>query len=335
MTKREQVANLTVVVVPFVGFLASLYLLWNSYVTPMDLLILVCGYALTIVGIGVGFHRLLTHRSFATYRPIRYALAVLGTAAVEGPLISWVADHRKHHSFSDRDGDPHSPHVGRGGGSGFGDALAGLWHAHVGWFLSGNARADRQRYAPDLLADRGMMLISRLFGPIAAISLLVPFAVGYGIRGTVAAGLEALFWGGLTRIFLFHHVTWSINSVCHFFGSRRFETKDESRNVWWLALASGGESWHNNHHAFPTSARHGLGRWEFDLNALAIVALERLGLAWDVVRIPPERLRRREEAAVAGFPSTVAPAGSPPARLTSLDRAGTCQTLEEISERVV
>jgi stearoyl-CoA desaturase (Delta-9 desaturase) len=278
--------------VPFAGFLASVYLLWGSYVTGRDLVVLAVAYALTCLGISIGYHRLLTHRAFQTYRPIRYGLAILGSMAVEGPPIRWVADHRKHHNFSDREGDPHSPHVGRG--PRVRDKIAGLWHAHVGWLFTNVGAADERRYAKDLVADRGMLLISRLFVVWVLLSLLLPFGVGWAWGGTFGAGLQAMFWGGLIRIFALHHVTWSVNSICHFIGRRRFQVKDESRNVWWLAPFSLGESWHHNHHAFPSSAFHGLKPWEIDASGLVIRALAALGLVWQVVKIPPELQAKRE-----------------------------------------
>ena len=292
---QRKLVNLGGVTIPFVGFLASLFLLWGSFVTWRDIAILAVGYVLTCLGISVGYHRLLTHRAFQTYRPMRYALAALGSMAVEGPPIRWVADHRKHHNFSDREGDPHSPHVGRG--PRVRDKLAGLWHAHIGWLFTNVGASDPGRYAKDLVADRGMRVISSLFPLFVVLSLALPFAAGYALGGTFGAALQALFWGGVIRIFLLHHTTWSVNSICHFVGRRRFQVKDESRNVWWLAPLSLGESWHHNHHAFPSSAFHGLRPWEVDVAGLVIRALERLGLAWQVVRIPPELQARREAAA--------------------------------------
>ena len=215
--------------------------------------------------------------------------------AVQGPVIRWVSDHRKHHSFADREGDPHSPHAGFG--PGLRGKIAGLWHAHVGWLFRNVGRAEWTKYAKDLLADRGMVLISRTFGLWVAVSLALPFAVGWLWGGTFGAGLQALFWGGVIRIFLLHHITWSVNSVCHFFGSRRFRVKDESRNVWWLSWISLGESWHHNHHAFPSSAFHGLKPWELDLGGLMIRLMRRLGLAWKVVQPTVDMQRRREIAA--------------------------------------
>ena len=291
MSPVQKSANLLGVAIPFCGFLASIALLWGSYVTWRDMIILAVGYFLTCLGISIGFHRLFTHRSYETYRPIRYGLAVLGTMAVEGNVITWVADHRKHHNFSDEEGDPHSPHVGHG--DGIRGALTGLWHAHVGWLWGDDGHADEQRYAKDLLRDPGLVLIARLFFPLAVVSLAIPFFVGWAWGGTLGAGLQALFWGGVIRVFLLHHVTWSVNSVCHFFGRRRFNVSDESRNVWWLAPFSLGEAWHHNHHAFPSSAFHGLKPWEVDVSGWIIAGLHKLGLAWKVVRISPELQSRK------------------------------------------
>jgi stearoyl-CoA desaturase (Delta-9 desaturase) len=287
MTKIEKTANLGAVVVPFLATLAAIALLWNRLVSPADLAIAVAMYLLTAIGITVGFHRLLTHRSFQTSKPIEYVFAVLGSMAVQGPVISWVADHRKHHAHTDEEGDPHSPHVGHG--DGVGGVLSGLWHAHSGWLMSTQGRADWKRYAPDLYEDRGMRLIGRRFAALVLLSLAIPALAGYLLSGTLAGAATGLLWGGLVRIFFVHHITWSVNSVCHFLGSRRFKTEDRSTNVFWLSLPSLGESWHHNHHAFPRSAVHGLKRWELDPSALVISTMEKLGLAWNVVRIPPER----------------------------------------------
>ena len=290
MSRADRIANLLAVVVPFVAFAAALVLLWDRAVGPLDLGILVVMYVLSGLGVTVGFHRLLTHRAFETYRPLKYLLAVLGSLSVQGPVIHWVADHRKHHAHTDEEGDPHSPHIGHGAG------LRGLLHAHVGWLFETVGQADARRYAPELLEDPGMRRISRSFELIVLASLALPFALGLAFGGTLQAALTALLWGGLVRIFLLHHVTWSINSVCHFFGRRRFATDDESTNVFWLALPSLGESWHHNHHAFPRAAQHGLRRWELDPSGAAIALFERLGLAWNVVRIAPARQRQREAA---------------------------------------
>ncbi len=288
MSKAQRYTNFVAVVLPFAAFLAALVLLWNRAVGPADLAILAAMYLVTALGVTVGFHRLLTHRSFQTHKPVEYALAIAGSMAVQGPVIDWVADHRKHHAHTDADGDPHSPHVGHGSG------LAGLWHAHVGWLFDSNGQADRRKYAPDLMDDRGMRWINRHFLLFVGLSLLLPFAAGWAVTGSlVGGGLTALLWGGLVRIFFVHHITWSINSICHFHGARRFATDDHSTNVWWLSLASLGESWHHNHRAFPRSAFHGLRRWELDPSAVVIRAMKRLGLAWNVVQITPERQEQK------------------------------------------
>jgi stearoyl-CoA desaturase (Delta-9 desaturase) len=291
MTRTERISNLGAVVVPFAATLAAIPLLWNRVVGGTDLAILAGMYVVTALGVTVGFHRMLTHRSFQTSKPLEYGFAALGSMAVQGPVIGWVADHRKHHAHTDVEGDPHSPHVRHG--DGIGAVLRGLWHAHVGWLLVEQGRADWHKYAPDLYEDRGMRFLSRHFLALVVASLAIPALAGYLVTGTLAGATTGLLWGGLVRIFFVHHITWSVNSVCHFLGTRRFETDDESRNVFWLALPSLGESWHHNHHAFPRSAVHGLRRWELDPSALVIRALERLGLAWNVVRIAPERQRQR------------------------------------------
>jgi stearoyl-CoA desaturase (Delta-9 desaturase) len=248
-------------------------------------------YMATGLGITVGFHRYFTHRSFKTSKPARAVLAVLGSAAIEGPVISWVADHRKHHTFADQEGDPHSPHVDHG--VGWRGAFKGLLHAHVGWLFIHTQRGLRRRYARDLIDDPIVSFVDRKFVFWAVGGLLMAFALGWVIGGSLYAGLTGLLWGGAVRMLVVHHVTFSINSLCHFFGRRRFETDDESRNLLWLAPLSFGESWHNNHHAFPTSAEHGLRRWELDPSALLIRALEKVGLVWDVVRVDRERQERR------------------------------------------
>jgi len=291
MNSTEKAANLGAVVIPFLATLAAIVLLWNRFVSVTDLAIAAVMYLATAIGITVGFHRLLTHRSFQTSKPLEYTFAVLGSMAVQGPVISWVADHRKHHAHTDSEGDPHSPHVGHS--AGLRGVAAGLWHAHAGWLMSTQGRADWKRYAADLDEDRGMRFIARQFVPLVLLTLLLPALAGYVATGTVAGATTGLLWGGLVRIFFVHHVTWSVNSVCHYFGTRRFLTEDRSTNVFWLALPSLGESWHHNHHAFPRSAVHGLKRWEIDPSALIIAALERVGLAWNVVRIPPERQAQR------------------------------------------
>jgi stearoyl-CoA desaturase (delta-9 desaturase) len=276
-----------VTAVPFLCLGLVGWQLWERFLGWSDLLVFAIMYVLTGLGVTVGFHRLFTHRAFKTTRTVRAILAVLGSAAIEGPVISWVADHRKHHAFSDRPGDPHSPHVDHG--VGWRGALKGLLHAHLGWLFLHTHRGRRSRYAPDLIADPVVSRIDRTFVIWALGGLGAAFGLGVAIGGTVAAGLTALLWGGGVRMLVVHHVTYSINSLCHFFGRQRFKTPDESRNLAWLSLFTFGEAWHNNHHAFPTSFRHGMTRWQLDPSAGVIWLLEKCGLAWDVVRISPER----------------------------------------------
>ena len=279
----DRVANLAVMVLPLGLIGLAAWLTWGGALRWADLLVLAITYLLTGMGITVGFHRLLTHRSFKTSPALRGLLAALGSAAVEGPVIEWVANHRKHHQFSDAPGDPHSPHVDHA--SGWRGALGGLFHAHVGWILGGDALADEQHYAKDLLADPVVRFVDRTFVLWVLLGLAFPFGLGVALTGSIVGGLAALLWGGAVRMFLLHHATFSINSLCHFFGRRSFATSDESRNLLWLAPFSFGEAWHNNHHAFPTSAFHGMGRRELDISGFVIAALERCGLVWDVQRI--------------------------------------------------
>jgi stearoyl-CoA desaturase (Delta-9 desaturase) len=287
---RDRIITAVVTVTPFLALIAVGWQTWADLLHWSDIAVFVIMYLATGLGVTVGFHRYLTHRSFATSRPMRAVLAILGSAAIEGPVISWVADHRKHHRFSDREGDPHSPHVGHEGG--WRGALAGLAHAHMGWLFIHTQRAARRRYAPDLLKDPIVSFVDRTFLVWALGGLAASFLLGWAIGGTILAALTGLLWGGGVRMLVVHHVTYSINSLCHYFGRRRYATPDHSRNLLWLAPLSFGESWHNNHHAFPTSAFHGLRRWEVDPSALVIRALEAAGLVWDVVRVDPARQAR-------------------------------------------
>jgi stearoyl-CoA desaturase (Delta-9 desaturase) len=283
----DRVANVVVMIVP-VGLVGvAAWLAWGGALRWADLVVLALTYLLTGFGVTVGFHRLFTHRSFRTSPAMRGLLAALGSAAVEGPVIEWVANHRKHHRFSDQPGDPHSPHLDHG--SGWRGALAGLYHAHVGWIFSGEGLAGRERYAKDLLTDPVVSFIDRTFLVWVFAGLALPFGLGVALTGSLVGGLTGLLWGGAVRMFFLHHATFSINSLCHFFGRGTFATGDQSRNLAWLALPTFGEAWHNNHHAFPTSARHGLRWWQLDPSAWLIAAMERVGLVWDVVRITPER----------------------------------------------
>ena len=283
-----------ITVAPIIGLGIAGWQLWGSWLHASDLVVLAIMYPLTVLGITVGFHRLFTHRSFEATPGVRRTFGILGSMAIEGPVISWVADHRKHHAFSDLEGDPHSPH---GHGDDLRGKLAGFFHAHVGWIFKHDQRGSHDRYAPDLQADPVVAWVHRTFLVWALVGLALPFALGWAIGGSLATALTGLLWGGAVRMFLMHHVTYSINSICHVFGRRDYETGDRSGNVGWLSLLSMGESWHNNHHAFPTSAHHGLRRHQVDISALVIRGLEKLGLVWDVKRPTEERLATKRAAA--------------------------------------
>jgi stearoyl-CoA desaturase (Delta-9 desaturase) len=284
--RRKRVAHLFNLTLPLAAFVAALLLLWNHAVGLTDLALLCTLYVATGLGVTVGFHRYFTHRSFATSRPMEYTLAVLGSLALEGSVIDWVADHRKHHAHTDREGDPHSPHL-------HDSPLRSLWHAHIGWVFRDQGRADERRYAAELLEDPGIRRLDRAFPAFIALTLALPFLAGWALAGTLAGALTGLLWGGLVRVFLVHHAIFAVNSIGHYFGRRRFRTDDHSTNVFWLAPFSLGESWHHNHHAFPRSAMHGMRWYELDISGLVIAGLERLGLVWNVVRIAPERQRQK------------------------------------------
>jgi stearoyl-CoA desaturase (delta-9 desaturase) len=298
MTLRHKLANLIGVPLPLIGVIVAIVLLWHRAIGPLELGLMAGMYVVTCLGVTLGYHRMFTHRAFESSRAFRAIVAAFGSMAVEGSVITWVADHRKHHAYTDHEGDPHSPHLH---GPGFWGAVRGLWHAHMGWLFESVGCAERERFAPDLLKDRLMRVMDRLFWVFVVVGFAIPFAIGWLIGGSLGAALTALLWGGFVRVFLLHHVTWSINSVCHFFGRRRFDTGDESRNVFWLAPLSMGEAWHHNHHAFPTSALHGLRPLErlADPTGLLILLLERIGLVWNVVRVSPERQRAKLRGATS------------------------------------
>jgi stearoyl-CoA desaturase (delta-9 desaturase) len=264
---------LVVVVAPFLATLFAIVQLWQWAVTWQDLVLLLVMYAPISLGVTAGFHRMLTHRSFHAHPVVRAIILILGSMAVEGTAITWAANHLKHHALADKDGDPHSP-------------VDGLFHAHLGWLFTTDD-ADPNVYCRHLLRDPVVVFVDRTFLVWVVLSLLIPYAIG---------GWTGLLWGGLVRMFYVHHVTWSVNSVCHTFGRRPFETTDLSRNQWVVGLLAFGEGWHNNHHAFPRSAIHGLDRWQFDASAWLITSLERLGLVRDVQRIAPEVIARKRLA---------------------------------------
>jgi stearoyl-CoA desaturase (Delta-9 desaturase) len=277
-------------VVPLVGLVVAIVGLWGWGITRLDLGLLVGGHLLTTLGITLGFHRMLTHRGMSAPAAVRSILAILGTMAMQGPVLKWCAEHRRHHAYADRVGDPHSPHLQEG--SGVRATLQGLWFAHVGWMFE-PIRTDPDEWAPDLVGDPVLRVVDRLYLPIIVASLGLPAVIGWAVTGTAAGSLRAFVWGGLVRILVQLHTTWSINSICHVFGARTYDSRDRATNVWWLSVLSLGESWHNNHHAFPSSARHGLDRFQLDPTAAVIDVMERLRLVTDVRRATPRQRDRR------------------------------------------
>lgn len=283
---KVRVVNLVTVLIPFVGLIAAISLLWGVAFNWIYLALLGGMYALTAVGVTVGYHRYFTHRSFKTSRPVAAVLAALGSMAVEGPVIQWAAVHRRHHQHSDDHDDPHSPHAH---GEGLRNMLQGFVHAHFGWLFRAPA-SDLARYTKDLRKERLIRWMSRMFPVWVLLGLLIPTAIaGVVTQSWTGAGLGFL-WGGLVRVFLVHHVTWSVNSICHIWGSRPFRSHDQSRNNIIVGVLGLGEGWHNNHHAFPTSARHGLRWWQLDISYLIIQGMALVGLASDVRLPSPERV---------------------------------------------
>ena len=290
-SRISQVVTLIAVVVPPLGVFAAMGLLWNVAFHWSDLAILAGLYVLCAFGTTIGFHRYFTHKGFEAGTPVKATLAILGCMTMQGPLTQWVTEHRKHHALSDREGDPHSPHVGHGDGA-LG-ALRGFVHAHVGWMFTNLGMEQGREYGKDLYEDRLLRAIDRMYLLWVVATLGIPFLIGYAVGGTWQRGLEALVWGGLIRIFLYQHATFSVNSICHMFGHQDYRSRDEARNNWLVALLVFGEGWHNNHHAVPASARHGLHRSQIDVSWLVIRGMERLGLVWNV-KVPDTRqLERR------------------------------------------
>ena len=294
-TVREQTAlssrlvTLIAVLVPPAGLFCAGGLLWSVALRPLDLVLFAGLYLLTGLGITVGYHRLFTHHSFVAKTPLRITLAILGAMTLQGPVTQWVTDHRKHHARSDAPGDPHSPHLS---GPGLFGAVRGLLHAHVGWLFKTKGMERGEIYGRDLYEDSAIVLVDRLYLVWVLASVGLPFLIAYAITGSTSRGLEALVWAGLIRIFAFEHATFAVNSICHTFGRRRYELSDKSRNNLLVALLTFGEGWHNNHHAFPRSARHGLSRAEIDVSWLVIRAFSTLGLA-SGLRLPTPGQRRQ------------------------------------------
>jgi stearoyl-CoA desaturase (delta-9 desaturase) len=275
-------------IIPVVALVAAVMLTWGWGITLLDVVIATIAYFGTGLGVTVGFHRHFTHKSFKATRPMKVALAITGSLAFQGSIVSWVADHRRHHAFSDKEGDPHSPWLF---GTGPLALVRGFWHAHMGWLFDRD-KTNARRFAPDLLADRDVAAVDRQFVLLTVVSLGVPALLGGLLSWSWWGALTAFLWGGLVRVGLLHHVTWSINSICHMAGRRPFGTRDRSANVWWLAVLSFGESWHNLHHADPTCARHGVKRGQIDMSARLIWLFEKFGWVHSVRWPTPQRLER-------------------------------------------
>ncbi|WP_245540802.1 acyl-CoA desaturase [Patulibacter americanus] len=301
MSRATRWMNIFAVSLPFVGVLIAIVLLWNQAVTWFDIAMLVGLYLFSAFGVTIGYHRMLTHGAVQAKPWVKYLFVIAGSTAIEGPALIWAADHRKHHAHTDQEGDPHSPHVGGGEG------LRGLWHAHVGWLWSTEIeRGWPRKHTPDLLRDKGLVRISKAFPYIAIATLVVPFLAGWAYHGTLMGGLQTYIWAGLVKVFFIHHVTWSVNSICHFSGYRRFDVEDHSRNNPFLAILTLGESWHHNHHAFPRSASHGMRWYEVDLSALVIKAFVKVGLMSKPVYISRERQDAKRIGAQKAAPNAVA-----------------------------
>ncbi len=290
--RTQRRITLVLTALPVIGTALGIWQLWGSGIGSLDLILLLSFYAATGLGISVGFHRLFTHRSFRALRGVRIVLALFGSMAVQGSVVQWCATHRRHHAYADQYGDPHSPHLAQA--AGLRGVLLGLWHGHMGWLFAGQGESEPKEWVPDLLADRDIVRIGAAFPFTTLASFALPPLLALVITQSFGAALTAFIWGSLVRIFLLHHVTWSINSICHFYGNEAYKARDESRNVWALSPVSFGESWHNNHHAFPWSARLGLDRWQIDFGWYAIKGLAAAGLVQDV-KVPTrdQRAKRR------------------------------------------
>ncbi|SHG56464.1 acyl-CoA desaturase [Streptoalloteichus hindustanus] len=283
-----QVSVYLFVILPTLALVAAVPLAWGWGLGWVDVALFVAFYAISGLGVTVGYHRHFTHGSFKAKRALRVALAVAGSTAVQGSVVDWVADHRRHHAYSDKEGDPHSPWL-------FGSSpwalTKGFWHAHMGWLFERES-TNKERFAPDLVADRDIVAVDRLFVLWTALSLLLPGVLGGLITWTWWGALTGFFWAGLVRVAALHHITWSVNSICHMIGERPFASRDKAANFWPLAIVSFGEAWHNLHHADPTCARHGVLRGQIDISARTIWLFEKFGWVWNVRWPTPQRLAR-------------------------------------------
>lgn len=291
--KWQRRGMLAISIIPLLGIAFAAFQVWGWGLTGLDVALFLVFYTISGLGITVGFHRLLTHKSFDVPNWVRVGWATAGSMAIQGSAIDWVATHRRHHAYSDEEGDPHSPHLEAA--DGIKGILRGLWHAHMGWLFT-PAGTRKETWAPDLIDNPAIVLVNRAFPAIIIGTFALPALLGGLISMSWQGAVTGLIWGGLVRVFLLHHVTWSINSICHFYGTQPFKARDESRNNPWLSLLSFGESWHNAHHAFPASARHGLRWWEIDVSWLTIKGMDIVGLARNV-KLPSENQMARKRLA--------------------------------------
>lgn len=281
--RAQRAIALTVMVVPFVGTLVAFALALAHGVTTLDLALFFAMYFVSMFGVTAGFHRYFAHRSFRTSRWMQTLLVVLGSMTAQGPLLFWVATHRAHHALSDRPGDPHSPNLNGGGWRGF-------LYGHLGWML-GPLNASWAHYARDVLKERRLFTLHRLYPHWVLLGLMIPAVIGGVATESAYGALTGFLWGGMVRMFLAHHWSWCVGSVCHLVGRRPFQTRDRSGNVGVVALFAFGEGLQNNHHAFPSSALHALEWWEPDISGWTLLVLARLGLVWDL-KVPSAERRR-------------------------------------------
>ncbi len=286
---------LVTIIVPWIAFAGALVFFWGRGLSGLDLSLCLGFYAVTMLGITLGYHRLFTHRSFKCGSAVRTFLCIAGSMAAQGPIFFWTACHRRHHRHSDEAGDPHSPHHS---GSGLKGLLKGWWHSHIGWMFS-HEPENYVRLVPDLIRDRLLFTLNKYYLVWVIGGLILPGVIAIAFTGSFKAFLTAILWGGFVRVFLVHHSTWSINSVCHLFGASPYKTEDESRNNLVCAILTFGEGWHNNHHAFPTSARHGLAWWQADAVYGLIRVMSWVGLAWDIRLPSAEQMMAKSRSSIS------------------------------------
>ena len=291
LQKMQWKLALATIVVPFVGSSVAVGLCWQWGIGYLEIGLLIMMYVLTITGVTVGFHRYFSHKAFETKPAIKIMLAILGSMAAQGSPINWVATHRRHHQYSDQPGDPHSPHFHEDRSL---SKIHGLWHSHLGWMMNSKV-TNYGLFAKDLLRDPILLKINQQYLTWVILGMAIPAALGGVLTWTWLGVFKGFLWGGMVRLFLVHHAYWYIGSICHTIGSRPFDNKDKSGNNIWAAIPTFGESWHNNHHAFPNSARFGLKWWQIDFGSWIIRFLELIGLAENVKYATPEMVEARKK----------------------------------------